>query len=320
MVGWVVLAGCVPGAGSSSGGSTPPGTELPAWPMPDSATSTCSDATARVSCPAQGAPGYGQDGTYTQPAPAYTTTADTVADGVTDLTWQRAVPLPPRTWWDARSTCEGLVLGGDDDWRLPTRVELVTLLDVGRSAPSVDPTAFPDTPADETWTSTPLAGDATASWTVNFAQGGLAQPRDNRDEAHRVRCVRGGPPPVSREAQYVANNDGVHDTRTDLTWQREAPPVNVTWLEALASCEALTLTGYTTWRLPSLKELLGLVDPTRTDPAVDLRAFPSATSFCFWTSTPLVDQPDHAFSVDFLDGHTRQTPTVLAGCRARCVR
>jgi hypothetical protein len=47
-------------------------------------------------------------------------------------------------------------LAGRDDWRLPSAVELQSIVDYGHSAPSIDSTVFPNTPAAVFWTSTAM--------------------------------------------------------------------------------------------------------------------------------------------------------------------
>ena len=101
-------------------------------------------------CPAEGAPWFGQDGNYDLHAMSYTVDQDTVTDDVTGLQWQRAEAPAPLDWWDARDYCVGLELAGHDDWRLPSRVELVSLLDYGGLDPTIDQDAFP-TASSQLW-------------------------------------------------------------------------------------------------------------------------------------------------------------------------
>ena len=89
----------------------------------------------------------------TPAASAYTTTVDTVTDTVTGLIWQRAAP-PVRYKWDAAQTyCQNLSLGGRTGWRLPTRIELQSIVDYSRFKPAIEPTVFPTTQATNFWTS-----------------------------------------------------------------------------------------------------------------------------------------------------------------------
>src|SRR5947208_14336300 len=79
------------------------------------------------------------------PAGRYTTTSTTVLDNKTKLTWQRAVGQTGVDWATAKNYCTNLNLSGTG-WRLPTRNELVTLVDLSQPSTPIDPTAFPSTP------------------------------------------------------------------------------------------------------------------------------------------------------------------------------
>ena len=49
----------------------------------------------------------------------------TITDTRTNLMWAKALAETPMAWTDARDYCATLNLGGHDDWRLPTRDELL---------------------------------------------------------------------------------------------------------------------------------------------------------------------------------------------------
>jgi hypothetical protein len=112
-----------------------------------------------------------------------------VIDLVTGLQWQQTVDEMSYTWDDAASYCTGLTLAGGA-WRLPTRIELVSLVDYTVPNPVIDQSAFPDTPADYFWSSSPYAGDATNAWNVNFRFSDGIADKSEKSKAHRVRCVR----------------------------------------------------------------------------------------------------------------------------------
>lgn len=99
----------------------------------------------------------------------------------------------------------------------------------------------------------------------------------------------------------------------DLEWQADVPNEEFTWDEAK---------GYATslgdgWRLPTIKELLTLVDYARVDPACSV--FPDCPSGWFWSSSAYSGNTSYAWSVDFLDGYTNFYD-VSATYRVRCVR
>lgn len=57
--------------------------------------------------------------------------AGVVLDRVTGLMWQSAVDGDKfATFSEAAQRCESLTLAGFDDWRVPSRIELVSILDV----------------------------------------------------------------------------------------------------------------------------------------------------------------------------------------------
>ncbi len=62
----------------------------------------------------------------------------TTIDHVTGLMWQYAEDLTTRDWRDGLAYCEGLELGGFDDWRLPSAKELQTLINYGKANPAMD--------------------------------------------------------------------------------------------------------------------------------------------------------------------------------------
>jgi hypothetical protein len=120
-------------------------------------------------------------------------TPGVVVDTVTGLMWQRDVDPGQYTWANAKDYCANrLNLNGCSGWRLPTRIELVSLVDFTVAQNSghatIDANAFPQTPAETFWSSSPMAGPAGNAWNVPFSNGststlGVGFPL-------RVRCVR----------------------------------------------------------------------------------------------------------------------------------
>jgi len=117
----------------------------------------------------------------------YTAQDGEVHDNRTKLTWQQMLPREPLTWADARDYCNSLDLNGAG-WRLPSVGELQTIVDESRSNPSIDPKAFPGTPAEYFWTSSILPRFASYAWTVYFGYG-LSTFFDV-NQTRWVRCVR----------------------------------------------------------------------------------------------------------------------------------
>lgn len=67
------------------------------------------------------------------------------------------------------------------------------------------------------------------------------------------------------EGRYVVDDETILDVKTGLVWARSVS-VPLKWPEAGAYCEALELGGKGGWRLPSLRELLTIVDPHASRP------------------------------------------------------
>ncbi|MBF0270795.1 MAG: DUF1566 domain-containing protein [Magnetococcales bacterium] len=68
--------------------------------------------------------------------------------------------------------------GSYTDWRLPSRLELESLLDLGNtSVPVQSGHPFVSLQADKYWTSTPLASDTTKAWYVDFTDGVVSSNR-----------------------------------------------------------------------------------------------------------------------------------------------
>ncbi|HEY3448631.1 MAG TPA: DUF1566 domain-containing protein [Myxococcales bacterium] len=118
----------------------------------------------------------------------YTIGDGIVTDNVTGLVWQRAVPEDRFTWSGAKAYCSCLVLGGQTGWRLPSLVELLSIVDSAKADPSINTHAFPNTPVEYYWTSVPYAPDPTSAWFVYFS-GGTATA-DKIPNYYWVRCVR----------------------------------------------------------------------------------------------------------------------------------
>ena len=117
----------------------------------------------------------------------------TITDTVNRLMWSKATNtskcVDHKT---AEGTCAALDLAGHTDWRLPTRTELLTLVDDTRHQPAIDTDAFPDTKSDWYWTSTITAWASSCAWVVDFSYGSAFNGHRDSDDAF-VRAVRSLP-------------------------------------------------------------------------------------------------------------------------------
>ena len=116
-----------------------------------------------------------------------------VCDRVTGLMWQQRADgnyMATTNREDAVEYCLGLSWAGFSGWRLPSRIELFSILDLTRppGSATIDPSAFPATPADIFWTYTFDAVLTPQTWTIDFEAG--YNELKTAGVAYRVRCVR----------------------------------------------------------------------------------------------------------------------------------
>ena len=241
----------------------------------------------------------------------------TVADKVTGLIWQRD-GLGSRasacangttcTWNEAKDYCNSLTLAGLTGWRLPSALELASIVDLMQFDPDIDPTAFPSTPPEMFWTSSPYVPPSNMAYFVDFDYGWLS--RDQTGSLFRARCVRGlRCYPTTR---FLAREDGlVLDTLTRLLWQQQVSKTTMKWQDAASYCDSMGL------RLPTVRELRSILNLTVASGAkIDQTAFPSTPADWFWTSA---GGPSSPWFVLFSNGYSFSSPD-LDLAWVRCVR
>lgn len=93
----------------------------------------------------------------------------TIMDNETYLMWEQKTEDMEFTWQTARDRCKNLDLAGHKDWRLPTRIELESILDLSRFDPAIDPIfqCF----SSNYWSSTTYGYSINDAWRVNFDDG-----------------------------------------------------------------------------------------------------------------------------------------------------
>ena len=108
------------------------------------------------------------------PLPPDATQFSAVHDNQTGLQWSGTLAEGLVDYASAEKACQALDLAGHGDWRLPTRLELESILDLSRHKPAADPVFFGDTRTDDWyWTSSPCAWRSGASWCVDFGLGNV---------------------------------------------------------------------------------------------------------------------------------------------------
>ena len=114
----------------------------------------------------------------------------------------------------------------------------------------------------------------------------------------------------------------VYDTRTKLTWQRTPPTGTYAWADAKTYCASTVSAalGGAGWRLPTIKELVTLIDYTQTSgQTIDQNAFPTTSQNFFWSSTPHAGSASSAWLVTFSQAAPAPASRTAA-FGVRCVR
>jgi hypothetical protein len=119
----------------------------------------------------------------------------------------------------------------------------------------------------------------------------------------------------------MAETTIIKDPRTNLMWE-DTPHVRetkITQSRAIHYCGELKLGDFEDWRLPTIHELLTIVDYKRVSPAL-----PKAFSYVekesfYWTKTSVADESDAFWGVNFKRGASSKASEYYDRY-ARCVR
>ncbi len=126
---------------------------------------------------------------------------------------------------------------------------------------------------------------------------------------------------VLLNAAFTRSADIVVDSTTGLHWQdnTDVGGVSRDWQGAIGYCEALSLGGFSDWRLPNINELSSIVDYTKSNPALD-SSFQNITPANFyWSSTTNASTHSYAWSVYFDSGYQHYGAKII-NRPFRCVR
>lgn len=238
---------------------------------------------------------YGEDHDYSINTPAFIDHGDgTITDTITGLMWQKS-DGGERTFAAALAYADSLSLAGYGNWRLPLPQEMVSIFNHQKNNPAMDVVFFPSTGAEYWWTSVRQTGDTSKVWCGNSG-GGIGNHLKTETisaggtKKFHVKAVRERQAPEILPDHFTDNGDGsILDHLTGLVWQKNPPATALTWEQALTAAENLTLAGHDDWRLPNIKELFSIHDPTRTNPAASpLFGLPSIAKY--WSSTSIPGQ------------------------------
>lgn len=284
-------------------------------------TTCATDDTQDLPCPVGGWPLA--DGDFQPNARSFeVVSAAVVRDPVTGLSWQASDGGGSYTQAEAVVHCAELESAGlpKGSWRLPSVVELSSLVHYGIKLPSIDP-KFADTQPTNYWTASSLSATNGLAWTVKFDYGEIIPLL--RGAMFPARCVTGQSEILGttrRGGPLAVTADTVRDERTGLEWQRRDEGTKYGWKDALSYCAGLSLAGEDDWHLPNVAELDGIIEYGGTPGDVKIDpAFQNTGGDIYWTSSQNEGVPTLSWSITFnlgvVDG---VTTSGLA--RVRCVR
>ena len=141
------------------------------------------------------------------PDARFTSATDTVTDLATGLVWKRCPEglsgascatgtAFTGTWAESLARVAAVnaapaTLGaGSNDWRLPNRTELASLVERKCVAPAINSGIFPGTPSQSFWSGSPYALIPNLAWFVDFNAGDVGPAP--LSGAKNVRLVRAG--------------------------------------------------------------------------------------------------------------------------------
>jgi hypothetical protein len=122
----------------------------------------------------------------------YVNAEGTIVDALTGLVWDAKANRIGGTWDQVLDDVAGLELYGWSDWRVPNRVEMMSLLNLGQADTTawLTSTGFTDVQAGLYWTSTTWAGNTGSAWCVDTSSNGWPSNEDKMD-TYYVLVVRG---------------------------------------------------------------------------------------------------------------------------------
>ncbi|GMR20225.1 MAG: hypothetical protein BMS9Abin36_0820 [Gammaproteobacteria bacterium] len=284
--------------------------------------------------------GSGQDGEYqhglSSPVPRFDINGDTVCDTLTGLIWTRNANLNeyPLTWNEALAFIQKLNITktcGFDDWRLPNRHELRSLVSHQTRNPALpEEHPFNNVFLGWYWTSTSAAIHPSHAWYIHMQ--GARMFFGGKDQSYLVWPVRGRSIVLTMTGQrtcydeqgnvipckgtgqdgelfygrawpqprFTTDEQRVSDLLTGLVWYRDAGLAikPVTWQGAFETIANLNKKqNQQKWRLPNINELESLIDCDRHTPALPANhPFKNARE-AYWSSTTSAFEPDWAWAL-----------------------
>lgn len=100
---------------------------------------------------------------------------------------------------------------------------------------------------------------------------------------------------------YMPTGDAL-DVNTNLVWERMVNRPKESWRDAHRYCDNYTWGFFRNWRLPTVRELMGIVHYGVASPFIETSTFFSIPNGPYWTSTPVPCNSGEWWTVDFSTG------------------
>jgi hypothetical protein len=238
---------------------------------------------------------------------------DVVVDRATGLVWsQNASPATyPMSWAEAFEYIDGLNRAeyqGIDNWRLPCRRELFSLISHQKINPAMpEDHPFTDVFSGYYWTSSTCLRLTDQAWYIHLGGGRIY--RGMKHGSYMVWPVAGPQQHYDKplSIRYMVESATLRDRLTGRMWlssfgEMERP---LKWKNALATIDGLNAQktgGYADWRLPNIRELESLVDVNRHSPALPADHPFAQVAEGYWSSTTSIYEKQYAWVLYPRDG------------------
>lgn len=101
--------------------------------------------------------------------------------------------------------------------------------------------------------------------------------------------------------RFIEKDNMIIDLENNLMWEKEGSKNRLTFAEAVKYCKDLRLGEYKDWKLPTVKQLISIVDYEKYNPAIN-KIFKCESAF-YWSSTKYAGGSGYAWFVDFYGGY-----------------
>lgn len=282
----------------------------------------CDENGVQTACINSGQDGDSHNG-IAWPVPRFSESGHLVKDHLTGLIWPKSSLLYeyPFNWSETLDLIERMnqIRRYDrDDWRLPNRRELRSLIDHSTKNPALpDKHPFEDLRIGWYWTSTSAARAPAYAWYVHLEGGRMfygrktdyywawpvcgtsrVLPRTGANQCFDengtiIACANTRQDGDIRagvrwpDLRFAAAEDRVYDRLTGLTWYNgdmfmQEP---YSWTEALERVNRHSQETGENWRLPNINELESLVDASMHTPALPQGHPFNMAAVGYWSST-----------------------------------